>query len=152
MSSGPWLTIYTYLMPVLAGLSLLTVICRVVTIWQKERTRRAIAFGLVYVSLFVLFLLFSLYARMTPLVPVEFFLPVTTGGYVLLALAMALGNYYEWSDLVAFLRRKDAAHVEHVEHDAGEVHTLKSLGDVDATVVLEASVVAPESVGSGEKK
>lgn len=142
MSDGFWLSVYTYLMPSLAGCSLLNLLCRIFALWQRERSARAIAFLCVHASLFVLFSFFSLYARMTPLVPVEIFLPVTTAGYVLLALSLAFGGLYDWRDLVAFLREKDeTAHP--AEPDAKRM-TLDDLAKSDVSAALDATPVKPE--------
>lgn len=142
MSDGFWLSIYTYLMPSLAGCSLLNMLCRMLALWQRERSARAIAFSCVYASLFVLFSFFSLYARMKPLVPVEIFLPVTTAGYVLLALSLLFGGVFDWRDTVAFLRKKDE--IAHPEQTDTQPMTLDDLAQSDVRVALDATPVKPE--------
>lgn len=146
MDRGYWLTVYTYLMPLLAGFAFLNATCRVLVLWQKERSGRAVAFLLVHTSLFLLFLLFSIYARMTPLVPVKIFLSVTTGGYLLLAVALLFGGYYEWRDLVAFLRKKDAIHHEQAspaQATGAGTSTLKDVATGAPSIALEARAKEP---------
>lgn len=137
MGNSLWLTLYTYLMPILAGLSLLTFFCRLLTIWQKERTQRALVFSLVYFGLFILFLTFSLYSRTMQLVLALPYLVASTGAYLLLAFALLLGNWYEWRDLVGYLRRKDVAHHEAESAEPPPAKTLATAVDAGVAIVVE---------------
>lgn len=111
MADTNWLSIYTYLMPILAGVSTLTVFVRSLMFWQKERTPRTFCHLVAYVSLAILFIFFSLVARMTPLIGQEIFLPVMTACYLLLALSLLGSNWYEWRELAVFLRAKNATYL-----------------------------------------
>lgn len=117
-----------YLFPVLAGLTLLTLISRALTIWQdKNRDLRSVAFSVVYVGLFWVFLSLSLSAP----------LAWVFAGYLTFGLALLVGAFAEWRDLFLWLRQKD----KNFQADEA-VHTLDEVAD-DNELMLEAEAASP---------
>lgn len=130
-----WLFVYMILMPVLAGLFLLTSICRFLMLWQKDNSPRSIAFALIYFIFFALFLFYSLFIRLPPLMGINSFVYTTTAGYVVMIFALVIGNWFEWRDLILFIQAREQA--EHLR-----TLTLREAAEEPA-VVLSAQT-APE--------
>lgn len=133
--------ITNFLFPLLAGLTLVTIISRALTVWQaRDRSAHTLAFFIVYVGLFVAFLTHSLDGDVV-------WLGV---GYLIFALALLVGALVEWRDLLLWLQQKDKKFqaAEVVE----ETHTLEEVaGDND--LVLEAGVKdeAAEPAANGDE-
>lgn len=135
MSDAAWLLIYTYLMPLLAGASVLTVFVRSLMFWQKERTPRTFCHLVAYFSLAILFIFFSLVARMTPLIGRDVFLPVMTTCYFVLAISLLGSNWYEWRELAVFLRAKNATYLAQHKQD----NTMELSAAAKQGAILEAT-------------
>lgn len=135
-----WWTAYIVLLPVLTGLTFLFLLHHLLAFWRVERKSSIIALALVYLSQFVLFLLYSLYAKLSPLVRAGDFISHTVIlVYLFLTVSLAISNFLEWRTLFMQLWRKDN---KKALESAEAVVKLVDVADADA--VLEAIDVAKE--------
>lgn len=129
----------SFLFPVLAGLTLITIISRALTIWQaKDRSAHTLAFLFVYIGLLAVFLTLSVSAPLS----------WVFASILIFGLALLAGVFAEWRDLLLWLHQKDK------KFQADEaIHTLDEVA-ADNDLMLEAEVASPthtlQEVASGD--
>ncbi len=85
--------------PLLVGLFLIAAINRALMWWFQERSVRVFTAFLFFVCLCLLYLA----------TVIVWFGPAANAVRVVLVAALALNDWHEWHDLIAFMRKRDAA-------------------------------------------
>ena len=125
----------TMFAPILFGLLLITAVNRAIVFWQEERSPQIFYIAMTYSCFCLLYLASSL----------EWPAPWRDAIRVVLLWSLAWGNWYEWRELLAFLRKKELVAAEPVVEPVVEpvaepkVVTLGNLSKMDNAVAIEAS-------------
>jgi len=125
----------TMFAPILFGLLLITAVNRAIVFWQEERSPQIFYIAMTYSCFCLLYLASSL----------EWPAPWRDAIRAILLWALAWGNWYEWRELIVFLRKKELRPAQPPDPEpvppGGEpkVVTLGNLSKMDNAVAIEAS-------------
>lgn len=135
--SDTWISFAQFLLPVLTGLLLMLILCRLLTLWQdrSSRTWRNGWFACMYLSFFVLSAARS----------INLSLPWVATSYMLLVLFLFPCVWCDWWNFIGFLRAKNTKFM--AGEDGAQLMTLDKLASDDVHAVLDATPVEAESGG-----